>query len=140
MENSLMNTYAPLSPIIEKGEGSFLFDTNNNKYIDFTSGIGVNCLGYNNSNINKAVTKQIKKLQHCSNIFLNPTNTNYYTSTGISKDDNLMYVMKNDFKLYTEVATTNLRIIPVISIDKNVLTKGEGTKDSPLEVNDEETR
>ena len=57
MENSLMNTYAPLSPIIEKGEGSFLFDTNNNKYIDFTSGIGVNCLGYNNSNINKAVTK-----------------------------------------------------------------------------------
>lgn len=73
MENSLMNTYAPLSPIIEKGEGSFLFDTNNNKYIDFTSGIGVNCLGYNNSNINKAVTKQIKKLQHCSNIFLNPT-------------------------------------------------------------------
>ena len=49
-----------------------------------------------------------------------------------------MYIMKNDFKLYTEVATTNLRVIPVISIDKNVLTEGLGTKDSPLEVNHEE--
>lgn len=70
-------------------------------------------------------------------IFLNPTNTNYFTSTGISKDDNLMYIMKNDFKLYTEVATTNLRVIPVISINKNLLTQGDGTKESPLEVNNE---
>ena len=28
MENSLMNTYAPLSPVIEKGEGVKLYDTN----------------------------------------------------------------------------------------------------------------
>ena len=31
MENSLMNTYAPLSPIIEKGEGVYLYDTDGNK-------------------------------------------------------------------------------------------------------------
>ena len=42
MENSLMNNYAPLSPVIEKGEGVKLYDTTGKEYIDFTSGIGVN--------------------------------------------------------------------------------------------------
>ena len=73
MENSLMNTYGFLSSIIEKGEGVYLYDTNGNKYLDLTSGIGVNCLGYNNKKWTDAVEKQIHKLQHCSNIFLNPT-------------------------------------------------------------------
>lgn len=36
----LMHTYAPLPIIITHGEGSCLFDENNKKYIDFTSGIG----------------------------------------------------------------------------------------------------
>lgn len=73
MENSLMNTYAPLTPVIAKGEGTYLFDTEGNKYLDLTSGIGVNCLGYNNKKWTDAVEKQIHKVQHCSNIFLNPT-------------------------------------------------------------------
>ena len=33
MKNSLMNTYAPLSPVMCKGEGVYLFDTDNNKYV-----------------------------------------------------------------------------------------------------------
>lgn len=70
-------------------------------------------------------------------IFLNPSNTKYFTSTGISKNDNLMYIMKNDFRVYTETASSNLRVIPVISINKDLLTKGIGTKDNPLEVNNE---
>jgi acetylornithine/N-succinyldiaminopimelate aminotransferase len=73
MKNSLMNSYGLLSPIIEKGEGSYLFDTDGNKYIDFTSGIGVNSVGYNNPAWTKAIETQIHNLQHCSNIFLNPT-------------------------------------------------------------------
>ena len=72
MKNSLMNTYAPLDQIIAKGEGSYLYDTNGNKYLDLTSGIGVNCLGYNNPVWIKAVQKQAETLQHCSNIFVNP--------------------------------------------------------------------
>lgn len=73
MKNSLMNTYGQLTPVIEKGEGVYLFDTKGKKYIDLTSGIGVNCLGYNNEKWTKAVDLQLHKLQHCSNIFLNPT-------------------------------------------------------------------
>jgi len=51
------------------GNKSVLFDTNKNSYIDFFSGIAVNCLGYNHPKLNKAITNQAKKLIHCSNIF-----------------------------------------------------------------------
>lgn len=73
MKNSLMNTYALLSPIMCKGEGVYLFDTDNNKYLDFTSGIGVNSLGYCHPKWTEAITKQATTMQHCSNIFVNPT-------------------------------------------------------------------
>ncbi|MGL5150634.1 MAG: aspartate aminotransferase family protein [Clostridium sp.] len=70
---ALMNTYATLSPKLIKGEGVYLYDTDNNKYLDFTSGIGVNSLGYNFAPWVEAVSKQTSSLQHCSNLFLNPT-------------------------------------------------------------------
>lgn len=71
MENSLMNTYGATT-VITKGNGCYLYDDNNKEYIDFTSGIGVNCLGYNDPDWTEAVTKQVTTFQHCSNLFLNP--------------------------------------------------------------------
>lgn len=73
MENNLplMSTYSYLPVNLVKGEGSFLFDDKGNKYIDFTSGIGVNSLGYGNSDWLKAITDTASSLQHISNIFLN---------------------------------------------------------------------
>lgn len=73
MKNSLMNTYGEQSPIMVKGEGCYLYDIDGKKYLDLTSGIGVNSLGYNNEKWTKAVTNQVTTLQHCSNIFTNPT-------------------------------------------------------------------
>lgn len=73
MKNSLMNTYAPLEPLMTNGSGVYLYDENNNEYLDFTSGIGVNSLGYSNCDWVKAITKQASTLQHVSNIFSNPT-------------------------------------------------------------------
>lgn len=67
----MMNTYAPLSVNFIKGANSCLFDDNNKKYIDFTSGIGVNSLGYNNSLWKDAVINQLTSFQHLSNIFYN---------------------------------------------------------------------
>ena len=48
MQNNLplMSTYSYLPLNLVKGEGSYLFDDKGNKYIDFTSGIGVNSLGF----------------------------------------------------------------------------------------------
>lgn len=67
----LMNTYSTLPIEISYGKGSYLFDTNNKKYIDFTSGIGVNSLGYNNELWKKEIISQLDSFQHLSNIFIN---------------------------------------------------------------------
>ena len=67
----LMNTYNPLPIEISYGNGSYLFDKNNKKYIDFTSGIGVNSLGYNNSEWKNSIISQLNNFQHLSNIFTN---------------------------------------------------------------------
>ncbi|WP_219928509.1 aminotransferase class III-fold pyridoxal phosphate-dependent enzyme, partial [Bacillus anthracis] len=48
-----------------------LYDDNDNEYIDFASGIGVNSLGYCNSEWTKAISNSACNLQHISNIFLN---------------------------------------------------------------------
>ena len=66
----LMHTYAPLPIIITHGEDSCLFDENNKKYIDFTSGIGVSSVGYNNKKLNEAILNQLNSFAHLSNIFL----------------------------------------------------------------------
>ena len=67
----LMNTYTPLPIEITYGQGSYLFDKNNKKYIDFTSGIGVNSLGYNNAEWKNSIISQLNNFQHLSNIFTN---------------------------------------------------------------------
>lgn len=70
---SLMSTYSYLPVNLVKGNGSFLYDDNDNEYIDFTSGIGVNSLGYNNAKWVGAIINSASTLQHISNIFLNET-------------------------------------------------------------------
>ena len=54
------------------GKGSFLYETNGKKYLDFVQGIAVNCLGHSNRYLNRAIQKQSKKLWHVSNVFTIP--------------------------------------------------------------------
>ena len=75
LENSLMDTYSPFPIVFTKGIGNYLYDTLNNKYLDFTSGIGVNSLGYCDKDLTDTIVNQAKNLLHTSNIFLNDKNT-----------------------------------------------------------------
>ncbi len=47
-----------------KGEGSFLFDTDGNSYIDFSAGIGVHNFGHRPPTVVKALKAQADKLWH----------------------------------------------------------------------------
>lgn len=51
------------------GEGVYLFDANNKKYLDFGAGIAVNALGHCHPKMVEAITTQAKKLWHVSNIY-----------------------------------------------------------------------
>ena len=68
---SLMPTYSYLPVNLVRGNGCILYDNNDNEYIDFTSGIGVNSLGYCNPEWTTAISDAAYTLQHISNIFLN---------------------------------------------------------------------
>lgn len=105
--------------------------------VKYSNGLYNNTTNYDYTKVlNTTIDTKVATLS-IGDIFLNPSLTDYYTSTGISKDSNNMYIMKSDFKLYTKTATSKLKIVPVISIDKNLLTIGEGTKQNPLEVSHE---
>lgn len=54
-----------------KGEGSYLFDAEGNKYLDFVAGIAVNALGHQNEGIKKAVIDQMNSFNHISNLYPN---------------------------------------------------------------------
>ncbi len=66
------NTYGRFPVAIEKGKGATCCDFDGKKYIDFSSGIGVNSLGFCDEGWVDAVTKQLTTIQHISNL--------YYTS------------------------------------------------------------
>ncbi|MDR2502708.1 MAG: aspartate aminotransferase family protein [Oscillospiraceae bacterium] len=65
----VMQTYARFDAVIERGEGARLYTPEGREYIDFTSGIGVNSVGYNNKKWAEAIYNQAQKLGHISNLF-----------------------------------------------------------------------
>lgn len=56
---------------IVKGEGSYLFDSKGEKYLDFVAGIAVNALGHQNKAIKDAVCAQMDCFNHISNLYVN---------------------------------------------------------------------
>ena len=68
-QSYVMPTYARFPVAVDHGKGATLYSPDGKEYIDFTSGIGVNSVGYANETWIKAVTEQAGKLAHISNLF-----------------------------------------------------------------------
>ncbi|KAI0007256.1 putative acetylornithine aminotransferase precursor [Xylariaceae sp. FL0662B] len=68
----MLATYARPNPVFVKGEGSYLWDLENRKYLDFTSGIAVNALGHSDPGLAKVLSDQAQTLWHASNLYYNP--------------------------------------------------------------------
>ena len=65
----LMNTYGRQPVTFVKGEGVWLFDAEGNQYLDALSGVAVNGLGHTHPKMVKAISEQVAKLIHVSNIY-----------------------------------------------------------------------
>ena len=65
----IANTYARFPIVLEHGKGSLVWDTEGREYIDMGSGIAVNAFGLADSEWIAAVTAQLGKLQHVSNLY-----------------------------------------------------------------------
>ena len=71
-QNKLLKTYAQIPICFDRGEGCYLFDVDNNKYLDLVGGIAVNALGYKNEKlINKAKEVMDEGIFHLSNLYFN---------------------------------------------------------------------
>lgn len=68
-EQYVMHTYKRGPLVLESGKGMVATDADGAEYLDFTSGIGVNCLGYCDADWAAAVARQAATLQHTSNLF-----------------------------------------------------------------------
>lgn len=67
----LMHTYNFLPISLVSGKGCYVKDSDGKEYLDFIAGIAVNALGYNYPAFNFAVKKQLDKIIHYSNLFIN---------------------------------------------------------------------
>ena len=65
----VMQSYGRFDVAIDHGKNATLWDVEGKEYIDFTSGIGVCCLGYGNEDWAKSIYDQAMKLGHISNLF-----------------------------------------------------------------------
>lgn len=66
---NIANTYARADELLVSGKGVLCIDSNGRELIDFSSGIGVNSLGFCDDEWVKAVAGQAAALQHVSNLF-----------------------------------------------------------------------
>ncbi len=71
----MMHTYGRFHAALVSGKGATAKDVDGKEYIDFTSGIGVNSLGFCDDGWVKAVSTQAATIQHISNLYYSPLQT-----------------------------------------------------------------
>jgi acetylornithine aminotransferase len=67
-----MNTYARQPVAFTHGKGSYLWDSKGTQYLDAIAGIAVNTLGHAHPRFTAALSAQIGKLMHVSNVYQIP--------------------------------------------------------------------
>jgi 4-aminobutyrate aminotransferase-like enzyme len=65
----IMGTYGPPSVMFVRGEGSWLVDRDDRRYLDLLSGLAVTSLGHAHPEVAEAICEQSQRLLHVSNLF-----------------------------------------------------------------------
>lgn len=91
-DQHLMATYNRTDTAFENGQGSWLFDSNGNKYLDLISGIAVCGLGHCHSAVTQAIKDQVGRLVHTSNLYQIPLQNELATLLAkVSGMDNVFF-------------------------------------------------
>ncbi len=68
----LLQVYKRIPIVLSRGEGSHLYDTEGQPYLDFVSGLGVASMGHANPELAAALAEQARTLLHTSNLYFHP--------------------------------------------------------------------
>ncbi|MGO1070018.1 acetylornithine/succinyldiaminopimelate transaminase [Lysobacter sp. CA199] len=69
-ERYYLPVYRPRRIVLDRGQGSRIWDVDGREYVDFGAGIAVNALGHAHPGLIAALTEQAGKLWHTSNVFI----------------------------------------------------------------------
>ena len=67
-----MNTYSRFPLTLERGSGCWVWDDNGQRYLDAVAGIATCCLGHSDRAMRRALSRQLRRLQHVSNLYTIP--------------------------------------------------------------------
>ncbi|QMW30119.1 pyridoxal phosphate-dependent transferase [Aspergillus flavus] len=67
----MVPTYVRPAPMMVKGQGCYLWDMENRRYLDLTAGIAVNSLGHCDPEVAQIIAEQAETLIHASNLYHN---------------------------------------------------------------------
>src|SRR6266852_550987 len=70
-EQNVVPSYTRFDLVLERGEGSYVWDIDGKRYLDLAAGIAVCSLGHAHPDVTKALTEQSQKLIHISNLYYN---------------------------------------------------------------------
>ena len=70
-DSFVVPSYSRFDVVLDRGEGSYVWDTAGHRYLDFGGGIAVCSLGHANPEVSEALHTQSKKLLHVSNLYYN---------------------------------------------------------------------
>src|SRR5438270_8957068 len=70
-ERNVVPSYARFDLVLERGQGSYVWDVDGKRYLDLAGGIAVCSLGHAHPEITEALTEQSQKLIHVSNLYYN---------------------------------------------------------------------
>lgn len=70
--SSYITVFGPPRLALERGEGSYVYDVDGKRYLDYLGGVAVNCVGHAHPRVAAAVADQAARLIHVSNFFTTP--------------------------------------------------------------------
>ena len=70
--SAVMETYARFPISLTRGRGVWVWDSNGKRYLDCVAGIAVCTLGHSDGRLKRALSRQLGKLQHVSNLYRIP--------------------------------------------------------------------
>src|SRR6266478_5619002 len=69
---NILQSYSRFPAALVRGKGSWVWDADGKRYLDFLTGITVNTVGHSNPRIIAAMRRQLGKIIHVGNLFYNP--------------------------------------------------------------------
>lgn len=115
----MMNTYQPYPIVLDEGKGSYAYDIQGKKYLDFASGIAVNALGYGQDGFINVLSKRLEKgLLHCSNL--------YYNEPSIMASEKLIELSKLDKVFFSNSGAEAIEGAMKLARKYGKAYKGEG--------------